>query len=77
MKWIWTNKNYIGGMSFLPESNAQYEQMPYVEISQDAYKRLIVKFPVIDWDMLTEFEQEDYTTVAQEVACTAGQCEIV
>ena len=31
----------------------------------------------IDWTLLTEFEKEDNTTGSQELACTAGVCELV
>ena len=31
----------------------------------------------IDWSLLKEFEKEDHTTGSQELACTAGVCELV
>ena len=31
----------------------------------------------IDWSLLTEFEKEDTTKGSQELACTAGVCELV
>jgi len=31
---------------------------------------------VIDWSKLADFEKEDHTTAARELACTAGVCEI-
>ena len=34
IKWIWEHQDKIGGMAFLPAYDAQYDQMPYVEISQ-------------------------------------------
>jgi len=36
------------------------------------------KFPSnIDWSKLTEWEKEDTTKGTQELACTAGVCEVV
>lgn len=76
MKWIWRHQDKIGGMAFLPASDAQYDQMPYVEISEDEYNRLAGKFPQIDFSKLYRYETYDQTTAAQELACLAGQCEI-
>ena len=66
----------IGGMTFLPAFDAQYDQMPYAEISEEEYQRLTEKFPDIDFSKLFYHEEEDLTTAAQELACTAGVCEV-
>lgn len=76
IKWVWENQDKIGGMAFLPAFDAQYDQMPYEEISQAEYQRLIAEFPVIDFSKLYRYEEEDYTTAAQELACLSGQCEV-
>lgn len=77
IKWVWENKNIIGGMTFLPRDNAKYDNMPYVEISEQEYNALVSKFPKIDWSLIEHYEKEDYTTAAQEVACMSGACELV
>ncbi|MCS6910044.1 MAG: ATP cone domain-containing protein [Anaerolineales bacterium] len=76
MKWVWEHRDQIGGLSFLPAFDANYAQMPYVEISQEEYERLAAKFPVIDFAKLYYYEDEDLTTAAQELACVAGVCEV-
>ena len=76
MKWIWQHQDVIGGMAFLPTQDAQYEQLPYVEISSEEYHRLVTGFPEIDFAKLYRYEQEDLTKAAQELACSAGICEI-
>lgn len=75
-KWIWEHQDKIGGMAFLPASDAQYDQMPYVEITQEEYEQLAEKFPEIDFSKVYRYEEEDLTTAAQELACMAGICEI-
>lgn len=75
IKWIWEHQDKIGGMAFLPTFDAQYDQMPYVEISQEEYHRLAAEFPEIDFSKLYRYEEEDLTTVAQEPACSAGACD--
>jgi ribonucleoside-diphosphate reductase alpha chain len=63
-------------MSFLPASDAKYAQMPYEEITKEEYEVLSAKFPAIDFSKLWRYEEEDYTKAAQELACSAGACEI-
>ena len=75
IKWIWEHQDKIGGMAFLPAFDAQYDQMPYVEIDQDEYEQLAVKFPDIDFAKIYRYEEEDLTTAAQELACMAGGCD--
>jgi ribonucleoside-triphosphate reductase (thioredoxin) len=76
IKWIWEHQDKIGGMAFLPAFDAQYDQMPYVEISAEEYGRLASNFPDIDFSKIYRYEEEDLTTAAQEFACLAGACEI-
>jgi len=76
MQWLYDQQDVVGGMTFLPRSDAQYQQMPYEEISEDNYIKLMDEFPEIDFSLLYKFEKEDFTTAAQELACTSGACEI-
>jgi ribonucleoside-diphosphate reductase alpha chain len=75
VKWIWQHQDKIGGMTFLPNFDAQYEQMPYIEISKQEYEKLTSQFPEIDFSKIYRYEAEDLTVAAQEVACLAGTCE--
>ena len=76
--WCWDNFNYLSGVSFLPHSDHTYKQAPYQDISKKEYTKYIQEFPTnIDWSRLTEWEKEDTTKGTQELACTAGVCEIV
>ncbi|GIK55711.1 MAG: hypothetical protein HND44_13305 [Chloroflexi bacterium] len=76
IRWVWENQDKIGGMAFLPAFDAQYDQMPYVEIDQEEYEQLVAKFPEIDFSKIYRYEEEDLTTAAQELACLAGNCDI-
>jgi ribonucleoside-diphosphate reductase alpha chain len=76
MKWVWDHREQIGGLSFLPSFDAQYAQMPYVEITKEEYERLSAHFPEIDFSRVWRYEEEDLTTAAQELACVAGVCEV-
>lgn len=74
-QWVWDNFDILSGVSFLPKTNHAYIQAPYEEITEEKYNELQDSFPAIDW--LAFREEEDGTTGSQELACTAGACEIV
>jgi len=76
MKWVWDHRDQIGGLSFLPSFDAQYSQMPYMEISKDEFTRLSSEFPEIDFSKVWRYEEQDLTTASQELACLSGVCEI-
>ena len=76
MKWVWEHKDILGGITFLPASDAKYDQMPYQEITKEDYEEKLAKFPAIDFSKLYRYEEEDLTKAAQEIACMAGACEI-
>lgn len=77
IQWVWENQERIGGMAFLPAYDAMYDQMPYTEIDQAEYEKLLPKFPEIDFSKIYRYEEEDLTTAAQELACMAGGCDII
>ena len=62
--------------SFLPFSDHTYQQAPYEDITKEQYESLapIMNVP-IDWSDFVE--DTDNTEGAQQLACTAGVCEIV
>lgn len=76
IRWVWEHQDKIGGMAFLPAFDAQYDQMPYMEIDEETYHQLAAKFPTIDFSKIYRYEEEDLTTAAQELACLAGECDI-
>jgi ribonucleoside-triphosphate reductase len=76
IKWICDNKDLIGGMAFLPSYDAQYAQLPNIEITQEEYELRAALFPNVDYSKLWRYENSDLTTVAQEIACMSGQCEL-
>ena len=76
--WCWDNFDYLSGVSFLPFSDHTYQQAPYQDIDKEQYESLQSKMPEkIDWSKLQDFEKEDNTRGSQELACTAGSCELV
>lgn len=77
IKWTWENQDRIGGMTFLPAFDASFDQMPYMEIDKKEYDKLVKEFPEIDFSKIYRYEEEDFTTAAQELACMAGNCDVL
>jgi ribonucleoside-triphosphate reductase (thioredoxin) len=76
IKWVYDNQDKIGGITFLPAFDAQFDQMPYIEIDKEEYEKLAKAFPKIDFSKVYRYESEDFTTAAQEVACLGGNCDM-
>lgn len=76
--WVYENFDICSGVSFLPHSDHTYRQAPYQEITEEEYLAANEAMPdSIDWNKLAEYESEDLTTHAKELACTAGACDIL
>tara|TARA_R100000152_G_C6780593_1_gene213559 strand:- start:2436 stop:4349 length:1914 start_codon:yes stop_codon:yes gene_type:complete len=76
--WVWSNWDYVSGISFLPYDNNVYDQAPFESISKADYDKLMDQMPEeIDWLGLTRYETDDMTTSSQELACQGGACEVV
>jgi len=68
----------MSGVSFLPHSDHTYQQAPYQDCTKEEYKVLLKSMPKqIDWDSLSDYEQEDNTVAMQTMACSGDVCEIV
>ena len=75
--WVYKHFDYMSGVSFLPFSEHTYKQAPYQDIQKDEYELLIKKMPTgVEWAKLSEYEKTDMTIASQELACSAGFCEI-
>ena len=75
--WVYKHFDWMSGVSFLPFSEHTYQQAPYQDTDKEGYEFLLKKLPKqVDWSKLSEYESMDMTIGAQELACTAGGCEI-
>jgi len=73
--WVWKNFDDISGVSFLPHDGGTYKQAPYEECTYEQYEELLMKMPPkLHWDEL--IEDDDNVEGVQQLACTAGVCEI-
>jgi ribonucleoside-diphosphate reductase alpha chain len=73
--WTWEHFNEVTGVSFLPYDGGTYRQAPYEEITHLEYENLMDVMPKeIDWEKFIEVT--DNVEGVQQLACTAGACEI-
>lgn len=74
--WVFKNWEFVNGISFLPYDGGQYEQAPYEAISETQYDKLVKSMPKIDYSKLGEYEKQDMTDGAKEIACSGDKCEV-
>jgi ribonucleoside-triphosphate reductase len=72
--WTWDHFSEISGVSYLPYDGGTYRQAPYEECDEATYNELKAKVPQIDWNAFKEVT--DNVEGAQQLACSAGSCEI-
>ena len=76
--WVYKHFDEVSGVSFLPHSDHTYQQAPYQDIDEKKFKEELKKMPTnVDFEKLSDYEDEDNTTGTQELSCTAGACELV
>ena len=75
--WVFNNFKTMSGVSFLPHSDHSYKQAPYEDCDKKTFNHLTSMICEADWSTLTQYEQEDYTVASQELACSAGFCEVL
>jgi len=74
--YVYKNFGDIGGVSFLPREDGShsYVQAPYEEVTDLQYEELAGKMPQVQFSEYRELD--DMTIASQELACTAGACEL-
>ena len=76
--YVHKNFSHMSGISFLPMSEHTYKQAPYQDSTRAEYESLLKKMPEnIDWNTLSEYEEDDNTHGSQTLNCTGDVCEIV
>ena len=73
---VYKNWDEVGGLSFLPRSEHVYQLAPYEEITEEEYNERKAAFKDIDFSKLSDYEVEDNTQGAKELACAGGNCEV-
>ena len=73
-QWMWDNREYYGGISLLPFSDATYANAPFEDCTKEEFESLENKLPQLDLSVIT-YEQKDDGR-AESAACEGGLCSI-
>lgn len=71
---MWNNKYSYTAFSFLPYSDHTYKQAPFETCDKETYEKLSAFLTEINLDKVVELE--DKTTLADNLACFGGACEL-
>ena len=77
--WVWNHFSEVSGVSFLPYHGHVYAQAPYQPLTKKQYEEWVERMPDgVDWNELAAYESADnvQNEGTQELACSAGACEI-
>ena len=74
-EWMWENRNVYTALCVLPYTDHSYVQSPFEDIDEETYNETVVSLTEINLDNVVELEDE--THLQAELACYAGQCELV
>jgi len=74
--WLYENWDIIGGLSFLPREKHVYRLAPYESITKERYEEMAKAMPKLDFSKIIDYERDDETKGAQELACVAGECSV-
>jgi hypothetical protein len=74
--WVYQNWDIVNGIAFLPYDNGKYEQAPFEEITKEEYQKMMGETPVVDFNLLSNYEGDDFTTGAKSYACVGDKCAI-
>lgn len=77
-KWMWENKNYYNGISVLDYDGGTYPQMPFTDCTEDEYNQLnkILEDISQDFNITDIKEEDDFTDLQGESACSGGACDL-
>lgn len=73
-KWMWENRKHYNGLTVLPYDAAAYKQPPFEEINKEKYEEMFKLLHKIDLKKV--LEEEDNTTLKEQVACGGQGCDI-
>lgn len=73
--WVYEHFDDITGLSFLPKDNGVYKYAPNVELTREQYEAESARFPEIEWEKLSLYEDDDETGARTTMACVGGSCD--
>lgn len=72
--WMWKNREYYGGISLLPFSDATYANAPFEDCTEEQFNDLESRLPRVDLSTVQYEEKDDGRS--SSAACEGGLCEL-
>lgn len=72
--WMWYKREYYGGISLLPFSDATYDYAPFEDCTKEEFERLENLLPILNISDIVYQEKDDGRT--SSAACEGGLCEV-
>lgn len=72
--WMWYNRTAYNGLSVLPMDGGTYKQLPFEDISEEQYNKLVQTLNTVDLSKIVELN--DTTNLGDQAACAGGACEV-
>jgi ribonucleoside-diphosphate reductase alpha chain len=72
--WMWNNREYYTGISVIPYNGGSYKQAPFEDCTKEVYDKMFSYLKKLDLSQI--IEDEDNTSLKEQVACAGGACEI-
>lgn len=72
--WMWYKREYYGGISLLPFSDASYDYAPFEDCTKEEFERLENLLPILNISDIVYQEKDDGRT--SSAACEGGLCEL-
>lgn len=71
---MWENREYYGGISLLPFSDATYANAPFEDCTEAQFNDLESRLPKVDLSTVQYEEKDDGRS--SSAACEGGLCEL-
>lgn len=75
-EWMWDNRFNFNGLSVLPFDGGTYADTPFQSCSKEVYDEKMKYIEDNPIDLMKIIEDDDNTTLQDELACAGGNCEI-
>jgi ribonucleoside-triphosphate reductase (thioredoxin) len=73
-QWMWQNREYYNGIAVLPYDGGNYTQAPFEDCDESTYEAMLERVKNID--LTKVLEEEDTTSLKENVACSGGACTV-